>query len=180
MILVKQYLDGGMLKKMSRFINSVSLTNYRGFKDKAVIDFANINNITFLVGPNNSGKSLITRAFSILKYNMSGKFLNKFSLEDFQDSDFNNLNIESPISLEFDINTSVFNGSQIVEIVKILQWPTIKLCIEVRKINENFVCCLKLGKENSYSHEFDKGKNDFIYNSANPLASSLGSVNIFV
>ncbi|WP_338749487.1 ATP-binding protein [Bacillus sp. FJAT-52991] len=159
---------------MSRFINSVSLKNYRGFEDEAVIEFANINNITFLVGPNNSGKSLITRAFSILKYNVSGTFSNKFSLEDFQDSDFNNLNIESPITLEFDINTSVFNGSQIVELVKILPWSTIKLCIEVRKINGNFVCCLKLGKENSYSHEFDKSKNDFIYNSSNPLSSSLG------
>lgn len=174
MILLKQYLDGGMYAKMNKFINSISFKNYRGFEDECVIDFADMNNITFLVGPNNSGKSLITRAFSILKYDISGQISNVFILDDFKDSDFHNLNVESPINFEFNINTGNFRGSQVPELVKILTRTTITLSIEIRKVNNIFICCLKVGDKGEYSHNFDEIKKSFTYNPTTFLTNSLG------
>ena len=158
---------------MSKFINSVALKNYRGFEDECIIDFANVNNITYLVGPNNSGKSLITRAFSILKYDLNGQSSNVFPLKEFQDSDFHNLNINSSITINFNINPNVFRGSQVPELVKLLKKASITLCIEIRKVNSNFIGCIKIGEEGQYSHDFDEIKNLFIFNPTSSVVSSL-------
>lgn len=158
---------------MSKFINSVAFKNYRGFEDEYIIDFANANNITFLVGPNNSGKSLITRAFSVLKYDLNGHTSNVFTLKEFQDSDFHNLNIYSPVIFKFNINPDVFRGSQVPELVKLLRKTSITLCIEIRKVNSNFVGCIKIGEKDQYSHDFDERKNFFNFNPTSSIVSSL-------
>lgn len=158
---------------MSKFINSVALKNYRGFEDEYVIDFANVNNITFLVGPNNSGKSLITRAFSILKYDLSGQTSNIFPLKEFQDSDFHNLSINSPITFNFSINPVFFRGSQVPELVRLSRKVSISLCIEIRKVSGNFIGCIKIGEEGQYSHSFDESKKLFNFNSTSSVVRSL-------
>lgn len=158
---------------MTRFINSVALKNYRGFEDECIIDFADANNITFLVGPNNSGKSLITRAFSILKYDLNGQISNVFPLKEFQDSEFHNLNINSPITLKFNINPNIFRGSQEPELVKLLRKTSITLCIEIRKVDSNFVGCIKVGEEGQFSHDFDESNKRFIFRPTSSIVNSL-------
>ncbi|WP_285398460.1 AAA family ATPase [Lysinibacillus sp. fls2-241-R2A-57] len=158
---------------MNKFINSISFENYRGFENECIIDFAEMKNITFLVGPNNSGKSLITRAFSILRYEIKGHASNTFILNHIQDSDFHNLNVGRPINFKFNINTEIFSGSQEPELVKLSKIPFVTLCIEIRKVDNNFVCCLKVGDEDQYSHYFDEGKKIFTYNPTS-MANSLG------
>jgi|GEM_PF-3252588 len=158
---------------MNKFINSISFENYRGFEKECVIDFAEMKNITFLVGPNNSGKSLITRAFSILRYEINGQSSNTFILNHFQDSDFHNLNVDKPINFKFNINTGIFSENQEPELVKLSMIPIVSLCIEIRKVDNNFVCCLKVGYRDQYSHYFDERNRTFTYNTTSSIANSL-------
>lgn len=48
-------------------INSISFEHYRGFKEKQKIELAKRESFTFLVGANNSGKSLISRGLLMIR-----------------------------------------------------------------------------------------------------------------
>ncbi|MCU0095277.1 ATP-binding protein [Bacillus sp. OR9] len=93
---------------MSKIINSITLKNYRGFKEECELSLTDANNITFLVGPNNSGKSLITRVFSIFKHTFTQQQNNCFLVKDFNDNDYFLLNIEEPVQIKLGINKEVF------------------------------------------------------------------------
>ncbi|WP_057762326.1 ATP-dependent nuclease [Cytobacillus praedii] len=158
---------------MSKFINSIVFRNYRGFKEECTLELADPKNMTILVGPNNSGKSLITRAFAIFKDNITEFTRNIYRTTYIQDSDFHNFEIDNPIIFKFNINTQVFVDRQEPELVKLLRIPNIHLCFEIRKIKGNFLCCIYLTLNNDPTHEYDVVKEQFIYKSTNQLSRCL-------
>ncbi|MED4400056.1 AAA family ATPase [Metabacillus fastidiosus] len=158
---------------MSKFINSITFKNYRGFKEECCLQLADNQNMTILVGPNNSGKSLITRAFSIFKEDLIEKRGNVFEVSHFQDSDFHNLDIRSPIILKFNINTKIFEGRQEPELVKLLRIPDVFLCFDIRKINGRFISCVFICDENHSTHSFDEVRGVFSFNPSNILSGKL-------
>ncbi|MGG3801596.1 ATP-dependent nuclease [Metabacillus fastidiosus] len=158
---------------MSKFINSIVLRNYRGFKEECTLELADAKNMTILVGPNNSGKSLITRAFSIFKADITKFQSNIFTTTYIQDSDFHNFDIDNPIIYKFNINTQVFMDRQEPELVKLLRIPNIFLCFEIRKITGNFLCCIYVSNNNDFTHEFDIAKRQFFYKPTNQLSEKL-------
>ncbi|MCD6010727.1 MAG: hypothetical protein K0Q79_589 [Flavipsychrobacter sp.] len=81
---------------MEKVVESISIANYRGFKEEQFFDLADNNSITFLVGQNNSGKSLIAKALSLVNRIDNIKF--GFG-DDLNDYDFHNLSIDIPFKI---------------------------------------------------------------------------------
>jgi len=84
---------------MSNIIKSISIENYRGFKTKQVLELTAFNDITFLVGQNNTGKSLITRLFNIFD-----GITNVSTIISFTNNDFFDLQTDKPIHIIFELN----------------------------------------------------------------------------
>ncbi|MGE6720559.1 ATP-dependent nuclease [Peribacillus frigoritolerans] len=158
---------------MTKIINSITFKNYRGFKDECTLQLADKKNITILVGPNNSGKSLITRAFSIFRINIDQFSGNIFDAKHFQDSDFYNLEIESPVIIKFNLNTQIFDGRTEPELVQLLKISDVSLCIEIRKIERNFISCVYISDGNDFTHKFDEERNVFSFVSTNQLSEKI-------
>ncbi|UNL85727.1 ATP-dependent nuclease [Priestia koreensis] len=158
---------------MSKFINSIVFRNYRGFREECTLELADEKNMTILVGPNNSGKSLITRAFAIFKEDIEQFTSNVFRTTYIQDSDFHNFDINSPITYKFNINTQVFIDRQEPYLVKLSKIPNIFLSFEIRKIDGNFLCCIYLSRDNDSTHEFDVTRKQFVYKIMNKLSEDI-------
>lgn len=158
---------------MSKLINNIVFKNYRGFKDECTLSLADPKNITILIGPNNTGKSLITRAFSIFKENIVGLTGNVFRVSHIQDSDFHNFDIQNPIMLKFTINTQRFVGRQEPELVKLSRISNISLNFEIRKINGNFLSCVFISNENDSTHHYDSVRGKFSFKPMNQISETL-------
>lgn len=170
MICMKQFIDGGMLKIMSsRIINSICIKHYRGIKEESVLELPEKNNIAFLVGPNNSGKSLITRVLSLLKIDIHEYSRPFFLMENFQESNFFNFEVDKPINVKFNINTQVFSGNTDALLVKILKIPSVDLNIEIRKTESGIICGLYLSNETDTSHIYNMSNRSFDFITTNKM-----------
>ncbi|MBU8754128.1 ATP-dependent nuclease [Priestia megaterium] len=156
---------------MSNIINSITLENYRGFKEECELTLAGINNITFLVGPNNSGKSLITRVLSIFKMDLHKFTTNIFPISYFQDSDFHDLQINKPVRLKFNINTQTFQETDILELRKLLKIDKVNLCIDIKKLVDGFYGYVYINGADDYTHHFEN--DSFKYKVNNKLSRTL-------
>lgn len=162
---------------MSKIINSISLKNYRGFNEECLLYLADSNNICFLVGPNNSGKSLIARVLSVFTIDNIHQFTEQFNVNDyFCDNDFHALDTDKAIVMKFNINTKVFEEFQDPDLISLLNLDEIGLCFEIRKINGNFLCCMYLANKDDYSHQFNESKMRFEFKQRNSLLDQLGLV----
>lgn len=159
---------------MSKIINSITLKNYRGFKEECELCLTDINNITFLVGPNNSGKSLITRVFSIFRHTFAQGQNNCFSVKGFNDNDYFLLNIEEPVQIKLGINKDVFQEKKEVEFVKLRKAQSIDLCIEIRKRYDDFYGCVFISEGEDFTHYYDEEKESFEFLAGNKVSEGLG------
>ncbi|PFS47132.1 ATP-dependent nuclease [Bacillus cereus] len=159
---------------MSKIINDIFLTNYRGFKEECKLSLTEANNITFLVGPNNSGKSLITRVFSVFKHTLEPQQKNYFSVKDFRDNDYFLLNIEEPVQIKLSINIEAFQDRKEIEFIKLKRVQSINLCIEIRKLQENFYGCVFISREEDRTHCYNEEKKCFEFLPGNKLSEDLG------
>lgn len=100
---------------MNKLINAISIKNYRGFKEEQFIELADNNQITYLVGQNNSGKSLISRILSIINQIEIPDSHNQYdlpiiSLNNISDTDFYDAVISNPIEICIYLNKEYLNG----------------------------------------------------------------------
>lgn len=173
MILIIHFTDGGKCRIMSKIINSILLKNYRGFKDECTLSLAEKNNLTLLVGPNNSGKSLIARIFSVFRVQLTDSHKNIFEINHFQDSDFHNLDVNSPVLIKLNINTQSFEGRTEPELVWLSKISNVDLCIEIRKVDNRFLGCVFISDGENHSHQFNEELNRFEFQYENLLSEKL-------
>ena len=96
---------------MSKFIDSISIENYRGIKEKQTIYLADKGNMTFLVGQNNAGKTLISKVLLTLdriSVNENTR-IPEISLYNMTigDSEFYNCEPNNPIILTIGLNKTI-------------------------------------------------------------------------
>ncbi len=131
---------------MSRFINSIYIKNYRGFKDEQELSLSENGHITFLIGCNNTGKSLITRLLSLLPRSLekSKKANNNYKLSEVDDTDFYMFDTNQEIKVCFDVNKEyIEENKNIFEnkdeyITWIKKFKLVLLNINIIKVNNTF------------------------------------------
>lgn len=148
---------------MNKLIENITIHHYRGFKDPHTMELAEFGKITFLVGPNNSGKSLLARIFCIFDVNIHQNNSNFFSVP-FTDKDFYGFNVEEPITLKFTLDTYLLNLSQDPDILRVAPLGQLIFCCVIRKINGHFSSCLYLNYMNTDSHFFNSDNARYDYN----------------
>ena len=157
---------------MDKFINEIFIEHYRGFKKKQHIVLSKFGHVTFLVGGNNAGKSLIARLFSVFSIKLGdAKPYCYMDVKHISDYDFYNLETDKPITLKFGIDMSVFQDSIDPDIIKLKDCNKIYFCIKVLKCNHNCYWGLYLNDGVRDSHVFEvKGEqveHNFIYQVGN-------------
>lgn len=96
---------------MSRFIDCINIKNYRGFKEEQIMELSENGHITFLIGCNNTGKSLITRLLSMLPKKL--KKINKcYEISEINDTDFHMFNTDENIELKFIVNKEYITNNE--------------------------------------------------------------------
>jgi predicted ATPase len=137
------------IAQMEKLINSISIENFRGFKDKQVLELADPKNITFLIGQNNSGKSLIARLFSIFNKDIHN---NNNGHNSFSDKDFSDFDTDKTIRLSFDLNKDHLKTINKPEFLKAYQhFDHISLSFEVIK-EKRIMCLVSINDGHSKSH----------------------------
>lgn len=145
-------------------IKSIIIENYRGFGERQELVLAEPNHISFLVGPNNAGKSLISRLFSVFhvctKKNMTSdklKGLKYFNLDNFGDNDFYDFNTGNRVLIKFKVD---FTDSD-------EEYSDMFLCLSIGKRFEDICCFIYLGDEQHDSHEINWTGTDCKYKENN-------------
>lgn len=158
---------------MSKFINEMFIEHYRGFKEEQHIILSESGQVTFLVGGNNAGKSLVARLFSIFSFKLNEVQSNCFmQINHLSDYDFYNLETNKPIILKFSIDNSVFQDSIDPDLVKLKNINKIYLCIKILKCGHDCFWGLYLSDGERYSHDFEVVNDRIVYN----FISQLGDV----
>ena len=134
---------------MIKLLNSILVENFRGFRNKQTLDLADPNHITFLIGQNNSGKSLIGKIFSIFDKELRP---GDESHKSFSDKDFSDFEIDKRIQIQFDLNKEYFKNSDKPEFLNSsTHFDKIKLCFEVIK-HQSIKCFIYLNDGENNSH----------------------------
>jgi hypothetical protein len=161
---------------MTKLIESIHIKHYRGLKEEHKMDLSEFGKISFLIGPNNSGKSLMARVFSIFDSKTNNPGLNYFAT-DFCDRDFYEFNIEKPIEIKFDLNTSLFDGNNDADIIRLVHLKIIRLCFEIRKISGHFICFMYLNHQGVDSHKYEEINTKMEYNEAFTSTAFFSEIN---
>lgn len=98
---------------MNKFIDCIYIKNYRGFKEEQIMELSENGHITFLIGCNNTGKSLITRLLSMLPKELK-KINQCYEITEINDTDFHMFNTSEDIELKFIINKSYIMSNVII------------------------------------------------------------------
>ncbi|WP_339157255.1 AAA family ATPase [Paenibacillus sp. FSL W8-0186] len=160
---------------MSKIIEKISIKNYRGIKDPHDLELAEQGKITFLIGPNNSGKSLVARIFTIFDVDITQYDSHLFSIP-FTDKDFYNFNVNDPIIVKFTINTERFSSSQDADLFQISKLKQVNLSFTIRKYNGLFNCCLHLIYGDTSSHLFNDVNQRYEYNEQFSSVSTINKI----
>lgn len=131
-------------------IKSISVENYRGFRDQQTLELAEPGGITFLVGPNNSGKSSLTRLFNVFnnEYIENHGSLWNYSVNDINAKYFFNLNTNREVKIIFNIenaheelkNFSVFTKK--IELVFLIKKHSENIFLHCYIIIDNIETCI--------------------------------------
>ncbi|BCG59086.1 ATP-dependent nuclease [Paenibacillus sp. URB8-2] len=139
---------------MSYFIKQISIEHYRGVKNKQVLLLSKRNHATFIVGPNNSGKSLLARLVRIFQYNLDGQVKNtmKFAAEKITDNDFYNLDTSNPIVMDFTIDNSNLVHYQDPNLNKLVKFDETEMVIQIHKCGKQYLGNICIGIDGVRSH----------------------------
>ncbi|MBH5318474.1 AAA family ATPase [Paenibacillus sp. GSMTC-2017] len=140
---------------MSYFIKQITIEHYRGLKNKQVLLLAKKNHATFIVGPNNSGKSLLARIVRIFQYSLDGQLKNtkKFAAEKITDNDYYNLDTNRPIVIEFTINNSTLTQYQDPKLNKLVKFKETEIVIQIHKSGKLYLGNICIAINGIRSHE---------------------------
>ena len=97
---------------------------------------------------------------------------NIFEINHFQDSDFHNLDVNSPVLIKLNINTQSFTGRTEPELVWISKIFNADLCIEIRKVDDLFIGCAFISDGENHSHQFNEELKRFEFQYENPLSKN--------
>lgn len=161
---------------MRKMINSIYVKNYRAFNEGQTLELADLQKITFLIGPNNSGKSLIARVFSIFDFEMRDTITsNFFTINHFSDYDFHKICTDSPIEIEFKLNTKFFTSTRDVDLAKVRHLSDLSLCFKIIKNRNQCFWLYYLSSSQIDSHTLIMDSDDFksTYNAEFTTVSSL-------
>lgn len=111
---------------MASFIKSITVEHYRGFKERQTLELADFNQITFLVGPNNSGKSLIGRLL-VFPFSEQGSFSDNF---------FFDLITNRPIIIGYEFGKEILRNNPIFAEIEDKKKPSLELFLS--KINDSY------------------------------------------
>lgn len=141
---------------MEKLINKIYIKHYRGFKtdEELCLELSEPQKISFLVGPNNSGKSLITRLFSVFNFSMVGRgddYFNDTAL--YTDHDYFELNTSDPLEFRFEINSRSIRSTD-PDLARLRSIPELSLCIKVIKNKDRSNLCVYLKAGQIESHNF--------------------------
>jgi predicted ATPase len=139
-------------KIMSYFIKQITIEHYRGFKNKQLISLAKKNHTTFIVGPNNSGKSLLARIVRIFQYNLINKTTTRFSTDKITDNDFYNLETTKPIILEFKIDNSTLEQYGDPDLNKLVIFNETDMLIRIFKCGKQYMGNICININGIFSH----------------------------
>ncbi|PJN56365.1 hypothetical protein PAEVO_30880 [Paenibacillus sp. GM2FR] len=154
---------------MSYFIRRITVEHFRGLKDRQEILLAKINHATFIIGPNNSGKSLLSRLIRVFQYSINGVQNNtmRFLAEKITDNDFYNLDTSKPIKMEFTIDKKMLIQYNDPNLNKIAGFDEIDMVIQVHKCNKQYLgnVCLSISGVQSHNCFNNKQILDVQFNS---------------
>ena len=136
------------------FIEEISIKNFRGIKNYSTINLSKENNITFLVGANNSGKSLISRIMKVFEGGISTR-KNLLELNNFSDKDFHYFNYDNPIILDIKMNQEKVVSLPKAEFRKLRDIEELIVRIQIYKKDEMFIGGIYLGDGELLSHHQD-------------------------
>lgn len=139
---------------MSYFIRKIIIEHYRGLQNRQEILLAKINHATFIVGPNNSGKSLLSRIIRVFQYNIDGMSRNtmRFQTDKITDNDFYNLDTSKPIKMSFTIDKKMLIHYNDPNINKITRFNEIDMVIQIHKCNKQYLGNISLCIKGVNSH----------------------------
>lgn len=140
---------------MSYFIKQISIEHYRGINKKQTLVLAKKKHATFIVGPNNSGKSLLARLVRIFQYNLDGQVRNtmKFSADKTTDNDFYNLDTSNPIAVEFTIVNAALLQYQDPSLNKLTSFNETDMIIKIHKCGRQYLGNIYIRINGIDSHE---------------------------
>lgn len=135
-----------------KLLNALYISGYRGFKNEQTLLLSNDYSITFLLGPNNSGKSLITRLLSMIcSISISQEIDFKLKYE-ITDKDFYYLDTEKPINIKIDFAIEAFQNTGDPNFERISSFSNVKLCYDIYKRGDEYRCFTYLIVNDFASH----------------------------
>ncbi|GGG02543.1 ATP-dependent nuclease [Paenibacillus abyssi] len=155
---------------MSYFIKKITIEHYRGLKNKQVLLLAEQNHATFIVGPNNSGKSLLGRIVRIFQYGLDGQVKNtmRFAAEKITDNDYYNLDTNKPIVIGFTIENTALTQYQDPKLNKLVKFKETEMIIQIHKSGKLYLGNICVGIDGIRSHEVTNTTNQSLDITFNP------------
>lgn len=141
---------------MSYFIKQVDIEHFRGLKNRQSISLAKRNHATFVVGPNNSGKSLLARVMRLFQYDLDGHKNTKVFLADkITDNDFFNLDTSKPIIIEFTIDNMILAKYNDPQLNKLSGYSETIMIMQIHKCGRQYLGSICLNVNNICSHNVE-------------------------
>jgi len=160
---------------VSVFFKEIEIENFRGFKEKQSILIATKGKLNYVVGPNNSGKSLISRALQFFKQVISGSDPSKFGINFCSDNEFFNLETNKPIRIGLLLNEDLFQNTTIPDFNRLSGKGDIWIEYVIHKCGTHFIGSVYLRIDNMRALNIELNGNDLStgFNSLFLEASSL-------
>nr|WP_154960288.1 ATP-binding protein [Paenibacillus xylanexedens] len=136
---------------MNIYFEAIEIENFRGFKEKQSIILSKKGMTNYIVGPNNSGKSLLSRALQFFKHEFTGSDCSKFTINACTDNDFHNLETDKPITLAIKLNNQLFQNTSDPDINSLVDKGDVWLEYLIHKCGSYFIgsILLRIGSSRS-------------------------------
>ncbi|MNW40209.1 hypothetical protein D3C74_173170 [compost metagenome] len=163
---------------MSYFIKKILINHYRGIQSCQEILLAKKNHATFIIGPNNSGKSLLSRLVRVFQYSLDGMSRNttRFLTENITDNDFYNLDTSEPIEMAFTIENAMLIEYKDPYLNKLMPYSETEMIIQIHKCGKKYLGNIRLRINDLESHSCTNNNQTLDVN-FNPQFSSDLSIN---
>lgn len=148
-------------KEYKGLIKEITIEHYRGFKEKQVLNLADAGGVTFLVGQNNAGKSLIARLFSVFDDIVSGT---STAITRYIYNDFHNLDTSKPIIFSFKLNKEQLSDEWCAKQVE--PFKEVIFQLQIKKVEGRVLKFMYIIDDGKKSHIFveERGESWFKHN----------------